>query len=213
MDSSLEPLDPGATPRRPAVFPTFSIPEPIADVASLVLVGATALTVAAAGVEALTFRVPNLARSLNSGTTGFLGTTSGLGQFRQPPLSLSDRLAIFARAGAGLVPALLLVAGIVIVVMAGDANQPDEALRGRRKALMLGVAALACIIVLADIGVCIAVLRSTIGVFGGFATGNRAVSIAQLSAPVGLSVGVLWYVGARVRAGNPEPRIAQPDGD
>ena len=213
MDPNLEPLDTGATPRRPAIFPTFSIPEPIAEVASLVLVGAAALTIAAAGIQALTFRLPNVARSLNAGMTGFSGTTSGLGQFRQPPLSLSDRLAIFARPGAGLVPALLLVAGIVIAVMAGNANQPREALRGRRKALMFGVAALACIIVLADIGVCISVLRSTVGAYGGFATGNRAVSIAQLSAPVLLSVGVLWYVGARVQARNPEPRIAQSDGD
>ncbi len=186
--SDFDPLQPDGGPRplRPAVFPRFRVRHPIADVGCLALLGAAVLEMVAAATQALT---EPAAPIIGVGQIGRLPVPTPAISF-----TVSDRLATFARAGANLTVALVLVV-IVAVATSRNRDQGTEHPVGLGRALMLASAVLASVVILADVAVCIEILRSAKGAFSGTGQTNRAASFLQFLAPTGLSIGVLWYAG------------------
>jgi hypothetical protein len=184
-DSDLDAgqFDSDASPSRLAVFPSFTVPQAFAQLAGIALLAAGLLQMAAGAVEALTER----------GTPIFAGGQRPPFQVPHLSFNLADRLSIFARAGANLTVALLVLVAIVAVM---SYRRAGEAAAGLSRVLMLVSLILASVVILANLAVGIELVRNAAGVFTGVGS-NRAFGLLQCSAPIGLSIGVLCCAGTR----------------
>jgi hypothetical protein len=187
--SDVDPTQLGSTPRprRAAV-----VPQAIADVVGIALLGTVVLEMVAGAIQALTER----AAPIFAG-----GQIAGL-PLRVPQTSIrvSDRLSVFARAGANMAVALVLLLAIVAVLTSRHQDHSTESPVGLARALMLVSGILASVVILANVAVSIEVLRNAMGVFSGIGGTNRAASLLEFLAPVGLSIAVVWCVGTRLQS-------------
>jgi hypothetical protein len=192
--------------RRPAVYPVFQVPLRIANLAGIALVGSAALIMIAALIEALSYRRPSLSQA------GLLGPAGS--QFGQQVAGFSDRLALFTNAGANLDVALLLVVSTAVIAMAASGPQTDEEWLGWWRVVIVAAAVLAAFVALANLTMCVEVIRNASGEFIAEDSANKLSSVVGFLAPVALSTGVLLYTVYRLRSSTPpEDDPGEPDTD
>jgi hypothetical protein len=144
----------------------------VGELSAVAALATAVLAMVAGAIEALTTpAVPSL-----------VGGQIGKLTLQVPHLSigLADRLSIFARSGANLTVALLLIVAVVTAAR-------------RVQALTLVSVILASVVILANLAAGLELLRNAPGVFSGFGQTNRAAGLLQCLAPVALSLGLLGY--------------------
>jgi hypothetical protein len=151
---------------------------------AMALLGTAVLEMIAAAIQGLTEPAGPI---FAGGQTGSLPL-----KLPQISISVSDRLSIFARSGANVTVALVVLVAVLAVATSGYHDQATERSGRLARALIVVSGILASIVIVADAGMCIEVLRNATSVFGGVPRTNRAASFFQFLAPVALSAGALW---------------------
>jgi hypothetical protein len=179
---------------RAAAESKFTIVQAIVSGGGIALLGTAVLEMIAAAIQALTEPAGPI----------FVGGQSGFSPLKLPQVSISvsDRLSIFARSGANVTVALVLLVAVLAVATSGYHDEAAERSGGLARALIVVSGILASVVILANAAMCIEVLRNATSVFGGAPRTNRTASIFQFLAPVGLSAGALW-AGSRRHSAMP----------
>jgi hypothetical protein len=194
MTSSGSPVGPRrggrkSTRSRPAAGHAFSDRQTTAQMVGIAMLGAVVLEMVGGAIEALT----QPARPISAA-----GQIGGL-SVKVPALSinLSDRLAIFARSGASLTVALVLL--VATAAIAASRRRPEASGHdARRGKVLLSVSTvLAMVATLANLAVGIEILRNAPGIFNGIGQTNRAAGLLQTFAPMAPALAVLCWAGRR----------------
>jgi uncharacterized membrane protein YciS (DUF1049 family) len=190
--------------RRPALYPLFVIPVRVANVAGVALVGSAALAMIGALIEALTYHAPSLSQE------GLLGPNAGITEFGQPANSFADRLALFTSGGgANMTLATLLVVAVAVIAMAARGREADEELFGWWRLVLSTAAVLATFVALANLGMCVEVVRNVSGEFIAQDSANKLSSVVGFLAPITLSAGVVLYAVLRLRSSIPSEPVSR----
>lgn len=178
---------------RPAVYPLFAIPVRVANVAGVALVGAAALEMIAALINAVSYREPSLSQA------GLLGPGNATNLFGQQVTNFADRLTLFVRGGADLGVATLLVVAVAVVAMARRGTESDEELFGWWRLVLSAGAVLASVVAVANLGMCVEVVRNASGELIADDSANKVSSIVGFLAPITLSTAAVLYTVFRLR--------------
>jgi hypothetical protein len=178
--SDLDHFDDSVRELRTAIFPQVAIPSRGAAIAGYALVASAAVTVAGGVVQAVSYRVPQPVQS-----SGFF-----TGQLNRPQLTAVDRVQLLTR-GAGVLSALLVVLGAVLLVIASRSE--DRRDRARAGGLW-AAAAVAAIVLVANTALGVALVADARGAFVAGVFADRFASLLGLLAPVAISAGVLLFV-------------------
>ena len=178
-----DPDDP-VRPPRPVVLPTFRLPTRLAEPLSWGLLVAAVAAIVSGLVTAVSYDAPAL--PTQNGANSFVGT---LNLFQ--PVGFADRLALFARNGASMPVALLVLVAVVVTAMA------DSSRRWHQLLVTLGLAA--SIVVLGNLVLGVATLTARLTFFTAPDSTDRVTAVLNLLPQALTAVAALAYAVIRLR--------------